>query len=199
MTEPVGGPATRQHQMWVLRHGATEWSVDGRHTGRTDLPLSPAGRAQAEAVGRLLAGRPFARVLVSPLARAAATCVLAGYGDVAETDDDLAEWDYGGYEGITSQQIRQTVPGWTVWTGTCPDGETIDQVAARADRVIARALAADGDVALFAHGHILRVLTARWCQLDAIEGRRFPIDTGTVNVLGWEHEYPVIQRWNDEA
>ena len=199
MTEPVGGPTTGQHQVWVLRHGATEWSVNGRHTGRTDLPLSPAGRAQAEAVGRLLAGRPFARVLVSPLDRAAATCALAGYGDAAETDDDLAEWDYGRYEGITSQQIRQTVPGWTVWTGTCPEGETIGQVAARADRVIARALAADGDVALFAHGHILRVLTARWCQLDAIEGRRFPIDTGTVNVLGWEHEYPVIQRWNDEA
>ena len=199
MTEPVGGPTTGQHQVWVLRHGATEWSVNGRHTGRTDLQLSPAGRAQAEAVGRLLAGRPFARVLVSPLDRAAATCALAGYGDAAETDDDLAEWDYGRYEGITSQQIRQTVPGWTVWTGTCPEGETIGQVAARADRVIARALAADGDVALFAHGHILRVLTARWCQLDAIEGRRFPIDTGTVNVLGWEHEYPVIQRWNDEA
>ena len=195
MIEPVAG----QHRVWVLRHGATEWSVNGRHTGRTDLPLSPAGRAQAEAVGRLLAGRPFARVLVSPLARAAATCALAGYGDAAETDDDLAEWDYGRYEGITSQEIRQTVPGWTVWTGTCPEGETIGQIAARADRVIARVLAADGDVALFAHGHILRVLTARWCQLDAIEGRRFPMDTGTINVLGWEHEYPVIQRWNDEA
>jgi broad specificity phosphatase PhoE len=195
----VTNAATAQHRVWVLRHGATEWSENGRHTGRTELPLSVAGRAQAAAVGRLLAGRPFARVLVSPLARARETCELAGYAEAAETDDDLAEWDYGRYEGITSEEIRQTVPGWTVWTGNCPDGETLTQVAARAERVIARALGSDGDVALFAHGHILRVLTARWCQLDPVEGRRFPIETGTVNVLGWEHGYPVIQRWNDQA
>jgi broad specificity phosphatase PhoE len=199
VTELVTELATGQHQVWVLRHGATEWSENGRHTGRTDLPLSSAGMAQAEAVGRLLGGRRFARVLVSPLARAHDTCKLAGYADTAEIDDDLAEWDYGRYEGITSLEIRRTVSGWTVWTGDCPEGETISQVAARADRVIARVLATDGDVALFAHGHILRVLTARWCQLDPIEGRRFPIDTGTINVLGWEHEYPVIRRWNDEA
>lgn len=188
-----------QHDVWVLRHGETEWSRNGRHTGRTDLPLTPGGCDQARAVGRLLAGRAFSLVLVSPLARAGETCRLAGYGDQAEVDDDLREWDYGDHEGVTTTQIREAVPGWTVWTGTCPGGETVAQVAARADRVIARALAAPGDVALFAHGHILRVLTARWCELDPIEGRRFPLDTGTVNVLGWEHEYPVVRRWNDEA
>ena len=194
---PTGDPA--RHQVWVLRHGATEWSVNGRHTGRTDLPLTDEGRAEATALAPLLGGRRFALVLVSPLERARETCRLAGYAEVAVVDDDLLEWDYGRYEGVTSSEIRETVPGWTVFTGDCPDGETIAQVAARADRVIARALAADGDVALFAHGHILRVLTARWCQLDAVEGRRFPLETATLNILGWEHEYPVIRRWNDQA
>jgi len=189
----------RHAQVWVLRHGATEWSVSGRHTGRTDLSLTADGEAQALALGRRLAGRPFARVLVSPLARARQTCALAGYGEVAEVDDDLQEWDYGRYEGITSAAIHEQVPDWTVWTGPCPDGETIAQVAARADRVIERALASDGDVALFAHGHLLRVVTARWCQLDPVEGRRFPLETATVNVLGWEHDVPGICRWNDDA
>jgi broad specificity phosphatase PhoE len=188
-----------QHEVWLLRHGATEWSEDGRHTGRTDIPLSPSGRAQARAVGHLLDGRLFSLVLVSPLGRARDTCRLAGYGDQAEVDEDLGEWDYGDHEGVTTATIRETDPGWTVWTGTCPGGESMAQVADRADRVIARAMAAPGDVALFAHGHILRVLAARWCELDPIEGRRLPLDTGTVNVLGWEHEYPVIRRWNDET
>ena len=163
----------------MLRHGATEWSRNGRHTGRTDLPLLPEGEQEARAVGRLLAGRPFALVLVSPLRRARETCALAGYGDQAEITDDLREWDYGDYEGVTTEAIRQDAPGWTVWTGDCPHGETIEQVSARADRVVARARAADGDVALFAHGHILRVITARWCELAPVEGRRFPLDTGT--------------------
>jgi broad specificity phosphatase PhoE len=195
VNDVVGG----QPQAWVLRHGETEWSRNGRHTGRTDIPLTPDGREQALGVGRLLDDRSFAHVLVSPLGRAVDTCRLAGYGDQAEVDDDLLEWDYGDHEGIATPQIRETTPGWTIWTGTCPGGETLGEVAARADRVIARVLAAPGDVALFAHGHILRVLTARWCELDPIEGRRFPLDTGTVGVLGWEHEYPAVRRWNDEA
>ena len=189
--------AASQHDIWVLRHGATEWSENGRHTGRTDLPLAEMGRRQAEAVGRVLDGRRFALVLVSPLARARETCRLAGYGDQAQIDDDLREWDYGDYEGITTEQIRIAEPGWTIWTGSCPGGETAAEVAARADRVLARARAADGEVALFAHGHVLRVIAARWCELEPIEGRRFPLDTGTTNVLGWEHEYPAVRRWND--
>ena len=199
MSNAAGDTEPARHEVWVLRHGATEWSENGRHTGRTDLPLTDAGRAGAEALAPMLAGHDFAEVLVSPLSRARETCRLAGLGDAAQVDDDLREWDYGAYEGITSVEINRTVPGWTVWTGVCPDGETIDQVAARADRVIARVLAADGDVAVFAHGHILRVLAARWCQLAPIEGRRFPLETATLNILGWEHTYPVIHRWNDRA
>ncbi len=182
--------------LYVIRHGATEWSVNGRHTGRTDIPLLPQGEDEARATGRLLDGRPFALVLTSPLKRARHTCELVGYGEQAEIDDDLLEWDYGDYEGITTAEIRETVPGWTVWDGGCPGGETIAQVAARADRVIARARAADGDVAVFAHGHILRVLTARWCQLDPTEGRRFVLQTGTLNQLSWEHDAPGVLRWN---
>ena len=171
--------------------------MSGRHTSHTDLALTDDGRKQAIAIGRVLDARPFARVLVSPLARARDTCELAGYGPHAEVTDDLREWDYGDYEGLTTPQIRETVPDWTVWTAPCPGGETIEEVAARADRVIAAARAADGEVAVFAHGHVLRVLTARWCQLDAVEGRRFPLGTGTVNVLGYEHGFPGIRRWND--
>jgi probable phosphoglycerate mutase len=180
----------------LVRHGATEWSRDGRHTGRTDLPLLDDGRREAEAIGRLLAGRSFALVLVSPLERARETCRLAGFGDRAEVEPDLREWDYGAYEGITTQEIRESVPGWTVWTHRVPDGETIAQVAARAERVIARARAAGGDVALFAHAHILRVLTARWCELPPEEGRRFPLGTGTLSVLGFEREYTGVRLWN---
>jgi broad specificity phosphatase PhoE len=194
-----GVPLENHSRVFVLRHGATEWSVTGRHTGRTDLPLSPEGEDEARQLGALLGGRPFAAVLVSPLARAQETCRLAGYAGVAETTDDLLEWDYGDYEGLTIAQSRETVPGWTVWTGGCPGGETIAEVAARADRVIARARAVDGDVALFAHGHILRVLTARWCDLDPTQGRCFALDTAKLSTLGWEHEYPTIHTWNASA
>jgi broad specificity phosphatase PhoE len=185
-----------EHDVWVLRHGATEWSVSGRHTGRTDLPLTDDGRAQARAVGQILTGQRFARVLVSPLARARETCTLAGYADQAELTDDLREFDYGDLEGLTTPQIRETVPGWTVWTHPCPGGETLADVGARVDRVIATVRAVDGPVALFAHGHVLRILTARWCELDPIEGRRFPLDTGTVGILGYEHGFPGVRRWN---
>jgi len=191
----VSGPGAR-HGLWVLRHGATEWSVTGRHTGRTDLPLTAEGEAEALTVGGLLAGRPFGLVLVSPRARALETCRLAGYAGVAEITDDLSEWDYGDYEGLTITQIRERDPGWTIWTGLCPGGETITQVAARADRVIATARGVDGDVAVFAHGHILRVLAARWCGLDPVDGRCLALDTAKVSILGWEHEYPTVRCWN---
>jgi broad specificity phosphatase PhoE len=191
----VTSPAA-ENEAWVLRHGATEWSSTGRHTGRTDLPLSPQGRDQARAVGRALGGRVFSRVLVSPLARARETCELAGYGAQAEITDALAEVDYGDYEGLTTAEIRDVVPGWTVWTAPCPGGETLDQVADRVDRVIDEVRRAGGPVALFAHGHVLRVLTARWCELAATEGRRFPLDTGTVGLLGHEHGFPGVRRWN---
>jgi probable phosphoglycerate mutase len=189
----------RRNEVYLLRHGATEWSENGRHTGRTDLPLDDLGREQAGELKRLLDGRQFALVLVSPLGRARETCRLAGYADSAVVDDDLLEWDYGDFEGRTTHDIRDDLPDWTVWSGPMPGGETIDQVASRTERVIARALAADGDVALFAHGHVLRILTARWCELDPREGRRFPLATGTMCVLGWEHEYRGVQRWNQPA
>jgi probable phosphoglycerate mutase len=185
-----------RHQLFVIRHGATEWSKNGRHTGRTDLPLLPEGEAQAAQVGELLDGRPFELVLVSPLGRARETCRLAGYLDEAEVTDDLLEWDYGDYEGVTTATIRETVPGWTVWDGPVPGGETIDEVATRVDRVIARVRAVDGDAAVFAHGHVLRVLAARWCELDPREGKRLPLETATLNILGWEHEYPAVRVWN---
>jgi broad specificity phosphatase PhoE len=187
---------TGRHEIFVIRHGATEWSRNGRHTGRTDLPLLPDGEAEAASTGRLLHGREFALVLVSPLSRARRTCELAGYGDQAELCPDLLEWDYGDYEGITTAVIRETVPGWTVWDSPVPQGERIEQVADRADRVITRARAADGDVALFGHGHILRVIAARWCELDAAEGKRFPLETASLCILGWEHEYPTLRVWN---
>lgn len=185
-----------QNDVVLVRHGETEWSKSGQHTGTTDIPLTHNGRDQAREAGRLLAGRPFALVLASPLERAQDTCRLAGYGDDMVVDPDLAEWDYGEMEGRTTAEIRQTRPGWTVWDGEMPGGETIEQVATRADRVIDRVLAADGDVALFGHGHALRILTARWCELDPREGRRFPLRTATVSELGWEHEYRTLVLWN---
>ena len=186
---------------WPMRHGATEWSEAGRHTGRTDVPLTTEGEDQARRLGDQLrdrlAGRAFARVLVSPLARARRTCELAGLGDRAEVVADLVEFDYGDYEGLTTEQIRERVPGWTIWTGPCPGGESLDEVAARADRVIEQVRAVpSGDVALFAHGHVLRILTARWCGLAPREGRCFSLDPATCSVLGWEHEYPTVRRWN---
>ncbi len=187
---------TGHHEVFVIRHGATEWSRNGRHTGRTNIPLLPVGEEEAMATGKLLKRRPFDLVLVSPLDRARRTCELAGYLDQAEVTDDLLEWDYGDYEGITTKEIRKTVPGWTVWSHPCPNGETVDQVAARVDRVIARARATDGPVALFAHGHVLRVLAARWCDLAPTNGKHLPLETATLNILGWEHEYPTVRVWN---
>lgn len=188
--------AATQPEVVLVRHGATEWSENGRHTGRTDVPLNETGRRQAREIGRLLQHGKFSLVLTSPLQRARETCRLAGLGDQAEVDDDLYEWDYGAYEGRTTAEIRKQVPGWTVWSHEMVDGESIEQVAARADRVIERVLTADGLVALFAHGHVLRVLTARWCELEPQEGRRFALETGTWCALGWEHEYRTVRGWN---
>ncbi|GAA2650869.1 histidine phosphatase family protein [Nonomuraea recticatena] len=188
-------------EMMLLRHGETEWSRAGRHTGRTDLSLTPHGEDQARALAPLVKARSFDLVLVSPAARARRTADLAGLTDY-EVDQDLWEWDYGGYEGITTPTIRESRPGWYLWRdGVVPGdhdhpGESAEQVAARADRVIARAKGAEGQVALVAHGHFLRVLTARWLGLPPQNGRFFRLDTGTYSRLGFEHAEPVILNWN---
>ncbi|HKG57623.1 MAG TPA: histidine phosphatase family protein [Candidatus Limnocylindrales bacterium] len=198
MTKPIEVEEDTRPQAWLIRHGATEWSASGRHTGRTDVPLIDEGRAQARRLSERLGRRRFAIVLCSPLSRALDTARLAGYPDVV-IEPDLREWHYGAYEGLTTQQIRESVPGWTVWTHRVVDGETADEVAARVDRVIARVRGAAGNVALFAHGHVLRVLAARWLDLPPTEGRRFALATATVSVLGWERETPVVERWNSPA
>lgn len=190
------GERTGRPHLFVIRHGATEWSRNGRHTGTTDLPLLPEGEDQARATATLMAGREFAVVLTSPLRRARHTCELVGLADQAEIDEDLREFDYGDYEGVTTTEIRETVPGWTVWSHPCPGGETLGHAAARVDRVIQRARTASGDVAVFAHGHILRILTARWCELDPVEGRRFVLHTATLSELGWERDDPAVILWN---
>ncbi|MDQ6615302.1 MAG: histidine phosphatase family protein [Actinomycetota bacterium] len=181
----------------VIRHGQTAWSASGRHTGRTDIPLNETGEAQARALRERLAGREFALVLCSPLVRSVRTAELAGLTGV-QLDPDLMEWDYGECEGRTTDEIRQDLPGWTIWDGPVPGGETIDQVAERADRVVARvqALAAATTVALVGHGHILRVLAARWIGDPPQTGRSLALEVGTLSELGWEHETAVIQRWN---
>ena len=192
--------ATPQHverQLWLARHGETDWSRSGQHTSRTDLPLTEIGRTQAMALGRRLRDRPFALVLTSPLMRAADTARIAGFGEVLAVDDDLREWDYGEFEGRKTDEIRVQFPGWSIWRGPWPGGETIDQVAARADRVIARVRAIDGDVLAFSHGHLLRVLAARWLGHEPEAGDMLALSTGSISVLGWEREEPVIERWNE--
>jgi broad specificity phosphatase PhoE len=187
----------------LLRHGETEWSLAGKHTGRTDIPLTPRGEAAAAALAPLLAKRNIVAVFTSPAQRAARTAELAGLAD-AKPDPDLWEWDYGGYEGLTTAQIQQQRPGWYLWRdGVIPGdaahpGETVQQVGERVDRVLRRVapLLADGDVALVAHGHVLRVLTARYLRLEPSAGRLFRLDTGTVSTLGTEHAEPVIASWN---
>ena len=182
-------------ELWLVRHGETEWSRAGAHTGLSDIPLNAAGCARAAGLGRYFGGRDFGLVLVSPLQRARETCRLAGYEN-ATIDPDLCEWNYGDYESLTTQQIQAMRPGWSLWTGGAPNGETASQVAARADRVIARALAVEGDVALFAHGHILRVLCARWLGLAPEAGSLFALGTASVSTLGYERETRVVTRWN---
>jgi broad specificity phosphatase PhoE len=183
----------------LARHGETEWSATGKHTSVTDVPLLESGRRDAERLGERLAGREFALVLTSPRARARDTAALAGLGATARIDDDLAEFAYGSYEGRTTPEIREERPGWSVWSDGSPGGENADEVGARADRVIARALAAGGDVALFAHGHLLRVLAARWIGLPAAYGGHLALSTGSLSELGFERERRVIWVWNDVA
>jgi probable phosphoglycerate mutase len=180
----------------LVRHGETEWSRTGRHTGRTDVPLTEHGREQAEAVGAALRSREFALVLTSPLSRALETCRLAGFGERAARRDELMEWDYGAYEGRTTAEIREEAPGWTLWTDGVPGGETVEQVGARVDGVLNEVRSTDGDVLVFAHGHVLRILTARWLGLEPDAGRLFALDPATISTLGYERETPVLQIWN---
>lgn len=183
-------------ELWLIRHGETEWTISGAHTGRTDIPLTERGRERAQAIRDYLDGRKFSLVLTSPLERARETCRIAGYGDVAILDADLCEWNYGDYEGLKTAEIRQQQPEWRLWRDGVPGGETIEQVAARAQRVIERSRAAGGSVALFAHGHLLRILTACWLKLAPSDGRRFALGTGSVSTLGFERDTRVILRWN---
>ena len=180
----------------LVRHGETDWSRDGRHTGRTDIPLTAAGRRQAEGLAAPLHAWPFALVLSSPLQRALDTCRLAGYGANAQVRPDLMEWDYGRYEGLTSRQIVVENPGWSLWRDGAPDGETPADVGHRVDRVIGELRQTAGDVLIFAHGHVLRVLTARWLGEPPEGGRHYALQTGTLSVLSHEHDDPVILRWN---
>jgi probable phosphoglycerate mutase len=187
----VGGFET-----WLARHGETEWSAADRHTGRTDLPLTDRGHAQARALRAPLAGAVFDRVLCSPLLRARQTCEEAGLIGRAEIRDELREWDYGDYEGLTAAEIRaERRPGWLLWSDGCPGGETPEEVAARVDPLVAE-LREGGAVVIFAHGHVLRVLTARWLEQPPLIGQRLPLATGTLSRLGIEHGYPVIRAWN---
>ncbi|MGI8523808.1 MAG: histidine phosphatase family protein [Nocardioides sp.] len=182
-------------EVWLVRHGATEWSKAGRHTSTTDLPLLPEGEDAARGLRSRLDPAAYSLVLMSPRRRARETAALAGFA-AAEVDDDLAEWAYGDYEGITSAEIRERDPGWTIWDGEAPGGETPAEVAARVDRVIERADATGGRVLLFAHGHVLRALAARWLGESASGGRHYRLDTATVSVLGYEHAERVLLRWN---
>ena len=188
--------AGRSPSLWLLRHGETEWTITGQHTGRTDVPLTLQGERQATALQQQLAGREFALVLTSPLRRARDTARLAGRGDVAELDPDLLEWDYGALEGKTTAEIREEFPGWNLWHAGAPGGESPHDVARRAERVIARAAAADGDTAIFAHGHLLRILAARWIGQDPSLGALLSLDTASVSILGFERNQRAIRHWN---
>ena len=187
--------ASPSQQVFLIRHGETEWSRTGRHTGRTDVPLTDEGKRRAEVLGRALRGRKLT-VWTSPLERARETCRLAGF-DAAKIDDDLREWDYGLYEGRTTLEIRQETPDWSVWLSPILNGESLEQVAVRARRVIHRVSAVtEGDVGLFAHGHILRVLAACWIGLPPVTARLIALDTASISVLGYERETRVIRHWN---
>jgi broad specificity phosphatase PhoE len=187
--------------VYLARHGETEWSRSGRHTGLTDLPLTERGERNARELGDRLRRLVVAQVFTSPLQRAARTCALAGFGDVAQIDPDLVEWNYGRYEGLTTTEIRATRPGWSLFRDGCPDGETLAEVGARADRVVRRARAVAGNVLLFSSGHFLRILAARWLGLDAQAGSHFVLGTTALCALGYDHDRsePAIRLWNDVA
>ena len=183
-------------QVYLVRHGETEWSLSGQHTGTTDIPLTENGRKVARLLAPVLAKENFAMVLTSPLERARNTCELAGLGGRAEIDRDLMEWNYGEYEGLTTGQVHAQRPGWMLFSDGCPGGETPEQVSARADRVIAKVRAVQGHVALFAHGHIFRVFAARWLGFPATAGCHFLLDTATLNILSYYRGIPAVKRWN---
>src|SRR5919106_4006176 len=189
----------RPPEVVLVRHGETEWTLSGQHTGRTDIPLTDRGREEARELAAELAGRRFALVLTSPLARAAETCHLAGLRDHAARRDELMEWDYGAYEGRKTIEIRQERPGWTLWRDGVPEGETAAEVGARVDRVIAELRGVEGDAAVFGHGHLLRVLAARWLGLEPDAGRLFALDPATISILGYERETPIIRSWNENC
>lgn len=194
-TGPLSHADDAEDQLWLVRHGETEWNRSGRHTSTTDLPLTEKGEAAARTLVGPLASIDFVHVLTSPRQRAAHTAELAGFPD-AEPDEDLVEWAYGDYEGLTTPEIRKTVPDWSVWTHPSPGGETVLQVAERLDRVVARARAVEGRTLVFAHGHSLRALAARWLGLDVSDGRLFALDTSTISVLGVDRGTQVVRQWN---
>jgi broad specificity phosphatase PhoE len=192
----MNSPSTENLQLWLIRHGETEWSLSGAHTSRTDIPLTERGKERAAKIRDYLAQRKFSLVLASPLQRARETCRIAGYADVAQIEENLREWDYGIFEGRTTADIRKDQPDWSIWDSPVPEGEPVEHVAARAQKVIDRALQAGGDVALFAHAHILRILAATWLGLEPRGGRLFALGTGSVSTLGYERETRVISTWN---
>ncbi len=183
-------------EIWLVRHGETAWSITGQHSGRTDLPLTARGEREAELVKPLLAGVTFDTVLSSPLQRARRTCEIAGYAAVAAIDPDLQEWDYGDCTSFTEEQMRERFPGWNIWDGPVPNGESIEDIAARARRVVAKLRAARGRVLIFAHGHFLRVLATQWLGLPPQAGRHFALETSAVCVLGEDAGFPALRRWN---
>ena len=196
--DPHPGPQVPR-SLVMVRHGSTEWSRSSRHTGRTDIPLDEGGRSQSSELDRRLSGISPSLVLVSPLMRARQTCDLAGFGAMASVCDDLAEWDYGDYEGLTTPQIRQSDPGWDLWHDGCPGGESPADVARRADQVLARVRSVPGTVLAFAHGHLLRVLAARWLGWGPDAGAALMLAPAGVGVLTWERDHPAIGRWNDDG
>jgi probable phosphoglycerate mutase len=183
-------------ELWLIRHGETAWSLSGQHTSRTDIPLTDHGKARAKEIHDYLNGRPFSLVLTSPRQRAKETCRIAGYADVAQIDDNLSEWDYGSYDGRTTAEIRAERPGWSIWEDGVIDGETIEQVAIRAQTIIERSMAAGGHVALFSHAHFLRILAATWLGLNPRAGALLALGTGSISRLGFERETRVILSWN---
>jgi probable phosphoglycerate mutase len=185
-----------RREVVVVRHAQTEWSVQGRHTGRSDIPLTAHGRALARALGSELRDRDFRRVLSSPARRARETCELCGYGAYMQAREELWEWDYGSYEGLTIAQIQAVRPGWSLWRDGCPEGENAADVGARVDRLIAEVGSPRGNVAIFSHGHLLRVLAARWIDMSPENGARFALSTGSISVLGYERETAVVREWN---
>ena len=182
--------------IYLIRHGETEWAKSGQHTGRTDIPLTDAGREQAGFLLPIFDDVKFARIFSSPLQRALETAELAGLHSRVELEKELLEWDYGDYEGLTTKQIRERAPDWSIWTHPCPNGETIEQISQRADRVVAMLRSIEGNVAIFSHGHFLRVLVSRWIGLSADHGSRFLLGTSTLSILGYENELPAIKTWN---